>query len=137
MWESRAFRLLTIFFCGPTIVTPTFFRSLVCEIEGEGRRERRERDTIRHRGRRGGRKWKAYVRDGECDTNVTFYDMLPALLPSLSSAPVIHKELHFPEGYADSCYYDPVSGRNYGMPGPQWQKDLVSCIALNWISLTQ
>lgn len=38
-WESRALRLLTIFFCGPTIVTPTFFRSLVCggETGEEGR----------------------------------------------------------------------------------------------------
>lgn len=37
-------RLLTIFFCGPTIVTPTFFRSLVCQGEmGEGETEGRVR----------------------------------------------------------------------------------------------
>lgn len=37
-------RLLTIFFCGPTIVTPTFFRSLVCGGEmGEGETEGRVR----------------------------------------------------------------------------------------------
>lgn len=40
MWESRALRLLTIFFCGPTIVTPTFFRSL------RGRREEWERTKM-------------------------------------------------------------------------------------------
>lgn len=34
-------RLLTIFFCGPTIVTPTFFRSLVCEGKREGESERK------------------------------------------------------------------------------------------------
>lgn len=43
VWESRALRLLTIFFCGPTIVTPTFFRSLIWEGEGERRGERRGR----------------------------------------------------------------------------------------------
>lgn len=55
VWESRALRLLTIFFCGPTIVTPTFFRSLVCEGErgGGGRSEAthtmRERDMTEGR----------------------------------------------------------------------------------------
>ncbi len=95
-------RLLTIFFCGPTIVTPTFFRSLVCEGEGERRGREREKgrrgrnpDTIRERdvteGKDGEKKrWKVCVSDGGCDTHVTFNDMLPALLPSLSHVPVIH-----------------------------------------------
>lgn len=66
VWESRALRLLTIFFCGTTIVTPTFFRSLVYEREGERGKGRRGRkpDTIRERDvteEKMGRK-----KDGKC-----------------------------------------------------------------------
>lgn len=105
------------------------------------------------------------ISDGGCDTHVTFNDMLPALLPSLPHASVIHKGLHFPEGhwtatslkwglgvegvlpplsitnkqevglwgYADSCYYDPVSGGN-GMGGPWLHKSPSSlhCIDLDF-----
>lgn len=52
-------RLLTIFFCGPTIVTPTFFRSLVCGGEtGEGRVRwsHTNSEAERHDGREMGRK---------------------------------------------------------------------------------
>lgn len=45
------------------------------------------------------KRWKVCISDGGCDTHVTFNDMLPVLLPSLSHASVIHKGLHFPEGH--------------------------------------
>lgn len=47
MWESRALRLLTIFFCGAAIVSPTFFRSL-----GEGAETKEVGETQRRRDRK-------------------------------------------------------------------------------------
>lgn len=61
-------RLLTIFFCGPTIVTPTFFRSLVWEGGGGRERERvGERSGGRHnQGERRYRGRDGRKKDGKC-----------------------------------------------------------------------
>lgn len=45
-------RLLTIFFCGPTIVTPTFFKSLIWNNR-EKRRGEKDRVIGLTRGRMG------------------------------------------------------------------------------------
>lgn len=117
MWDSRALRLLTIFFCGPTTVTPTFFKSLVWRIGIErGRQREGEGGGVIYKVQSGekrcdrGKDWEKKQSEEGCDTLVTFNGMLPALLPSLFCAAAIHNRLHFPEGHWAATSLNKLSG---------------------------
>lgn len=130
VWDSTALRLLTIFFCGPVIVTPTFFKSLVCKRRTRERKQGERKSVIGLTEGGLGQKiqktvlllhdtipwWQSVTWVQCCSLHFAMrlsliQDCISQKAPAQPSlSPVTNREVGF-RGYADSYYNDPVSGR--------------------------